>query len=396
MLRHPLSTTLCFLAYVPRVLSTTCGSVAANYQVQCCGEADERTVYISFANATTFVSEPTDLTGSGLVAKRLLTSPAAQAMGLGDVHYPGGFPAIIPKFAGVTSGETPLVEMALVYLPFLSFVGIPSPVPSAAYSSGFLFLDKSGDSPEPPGDHIADLYELPESTPENFLPGPLLTFYQNKLNERADALEEDRILLFPVARNPASGMGFSTREIEVEADGTLDLSWMKARAGGDFGSFLKRFNATQVGGIGGPSIVSKFADGTINFAEFNGPFLNENVGLNDQSYAPFYYKDNIQEYTSLYFAFINSKWWNAISEDKKRAFHVERRARLIEGYQEALTANEQIIAGLEARGVQVRTLSEAALTAMRTEWAAYVSDRKNPAHTSYDADWETIYNIIYS
>lgn len=51
------------------------------------------------------------------------------------------------------------------------------------------------------------------------------------------------------------------------------------------GAFLETLNATVVGGISGSDIVSKLADGTINFAEFNGPFLNENVGLHDQAVA---------------------------------------------------------------------------------------------------------------
>lgn len=348
-------------------------------------------------NPTIYVSEPTDVIGAGRVALRLFTSTAAQSMSMCDVAYPGGFPSVITKFADVALGIQPIVLMPLLYLPFFNEPrGLSNPIASGSLASGFLFLDNTGSSAEPAGDHLMELYELPPTTQGIFRPGALLTYYQNKLDERAYTLQEDRVLIFPVARNPGSGFGFSSREIDTESNGSLNLSWMRARAGGTLGAFLANLGATLVGSIGGNKIVEKLYDGTINYAEFNGPFLNENVGLHNQSNATYYYSDNIQEYTSIYFAFVNAKWWYAKDDAQRRAFHIERRAQMEQGYQEALAENERILSILPSRGLTVRTFSNSTLDAMRTQWDIFVALKTTPTLSSYDAEWTEVYNIIYA
>lgn len=338
-----------------------------------------------------YVSEPLDQIGAGLTAARLIASDAAQELVVGQARYAGSFPSMLTKFSNVPSGRSLMMIQPMNYMSLLNLVGVSSPVTSANYASGFMFLDKTGSTAEPNGDHIANLYESPIGEP-----GPLLTYFQKKLDERSDALGEDRMYIFPVARNPGSGVGFSSREITLDENGTLDLSWMNARTSGDFGAFLQRFGATQIDGIGGNQIVSKLADSTINFAEFSSPFLNDSVGLHDQTHAPYYYKDSIQEFAAFYMVFINAPWWDTLSAEQIKAFHTERRTLMAQGYAEALAKNTTLLDGLSERGIQVRNLPTDVLTVMRTEWNSYVTERTDPSNDIYDIEWNEVYNIITS
>lgn len=343
---------------------------------------------------TVMVSEPLELIGEGKVAKTLFDpqSTLGKRLGIKEVKYSGAFPAIIPMLQDVIDNKEPFQIMSPYYLSFIKAFGdMEHPIPSVSYSSGFLFMGPG----EQGGDKVAQLYEDYSVTDGPFVAGPLLHFLQQKMDERATALSESRILLFPIARNTGSGVGFSSQKIEVNGNGELDLSWVRGRVGGFFAEFLKLFGATVVGGIGGPAIVSNFESGNINFAEFNNPTLNSNVNLNSQTFAPYYYMDNIQEQTSFYLMFVNENWWNGLDAATKLAFHVERRKQLKLGYEEILANNARLLSMIPSRGIQIMSLSHEIKTIMNTKWQEFAFNKTTIGHKMYNADFKTVYDMLH-
>jgi TRAP-type mannitol/chloroaromatic compound transport system substrate-binding protein len=203
--------------------------------------------------------------------------------------------------------------------------------------------------------------------------GPLLREFYRDYN----------IVNFPCGNTGTQMGGFFRKEIKsVE-----DMKGLKLRIGGFGGVVLQRIGVVAQN-IPGGEIYTSLEKGTIDAAEFIGPYDDEKLGLH--KIAKFYHYPSYWDGCGQITLYVNSKAWEALPKEYKAIF--EAACAEAHGDMQAKydARNPQALKRLVAAGVQLRpfpkSMADAALVAAEELFAELSG--KNPAwkkiFTSYD------------
>lgn len=121
----------------------------------------------------------------------------------------------------------------------------------------------------------------------------------------ADFYREHGLVAFPGGNTTTQMGGWFRKEINSVAD----LNGLKFRISGLGGQVLAKMGAVPQQ-IGGGDIYPSLERGTIDAAEFNGPYDDEKLGL--YKVAPHYYYPGFWDGTSMQHFFINAKAWEGL------------------------------------------------------------------------------------
>lgn len=190
------------------------------------------------------------------------------------------------------------------------------------------------------------------------------------------------IVNFPLGNTGAQMGGWYRKEVKSLAD----IKGLKMRIGGFGGRILQRIGGVPQN-IPGGEIYPALEKGTIDAAEWVGPFDDEKLGFN--KVAPHYYYPGWWEGGPQLVLYVNSKAWAALSPEYKAIVesaashaHVVMQARYD-------VRNPAALKRLVATGTKVHRLPkdvmEAAFKASNDEYAELLE--KNPRWKKVFEDW---------
>jgi TRAP-type mannitol/chloroaromatic compound transport system substrate-binding protein len=160
-----------------------------------------------------------------------------------------------------------------------------------------------------------------------------------------------------LAGNTMAQMGGWFRKEIVTAD---DLKGLRMRIGGFAGSVMQRLGVVPHQLPGGETLAA-FEKGTIDAAEWVGPYDDEKLGL--QKAARYYYYPGWWEGGAMLHVQVNKAKWDALPPTYKSALEsaaTEAGAFIVARYD---AQNPQALKRLVAAGTQLRPFSEATLDA---------------------------------
>jgi TRAP-type mannitol/chloroaromatic compound transport system substrate-binding protein len=128
-----------------------------------------------------------------------------------------------------------------------------------------------------------------------------------------DFMKEYGIVTFPGGNTGVQMGGWFRKEIKTVAD----LKGLKMRIAGLGGEVMTRLGAVPQQ-IAGGEIYQALEKGTIDAAEWVGPYDDEKLGFN--KVAPHYYYPGWWESNSMYSFYVNSKVWEGLPKDYQAAF----------------------------------------------------------------------------
>jgi TRAP-type mannitol/chloroaromatic compound transport system substrate-binding protein len=166
-----------------------------------------------------------------------------------------------------------------------------------------------------------------------------------------------------LAGNTCAQMGGWYRK---EIKSVADLKGLKFRIGGMAGLIMAKLGVVPTQ-LAAPDIYPALEKGTIDAAEWVGPYDDEKLGLN--KVAKYYYYPGFWEGGPMLMAFINEKKWNELPKPYQAALHAacgEANAWM-QGKYDAL--NPPALRKLVAAGTQLRPFPRAVLEA--AEKASY-------------------------
>ncbi len=201
----------------------------------------------------------------------------------------------------------------------------------------------------------------------------------NGLKLMREFYSQYNIIYFPGGDSGAQMGGWFRKEIKTVAD----LKGLKFRCGSFAGKVLERFGVVPQS-IPGGEIYSALEKGTIDAAEWIGPYDDQKLGFN--KVAPNYYYPGWWEGGAQLDFFINQKAWDALSAENKAI--VEAAAALAHSEVQARydARNPIALKELVARGTKLRPFSNEIIQAAFKESLAIYDElnAKNP-------DWKKIY-----
>ena len=166
--------------------------------------------------------------------------------------------------------------------------------------------------------------------------------------------------------------GWFRKEIKTVAD----LQGLKMRIGGIAGQVMQKLGVVPQQ-IAGGDIYPALEKGTIDAAEWVGPYDDEKLGFS--KVAPFYYYPGFWEGGPTVHAFVNLEKWNALPKDYQAALS-PRRPTPIPGCWRAMTSRTRRRSSGWSRParscVRSRTILEACLKATNELYAEISA--KNP------------------
>ena len=197
----------------------------------------------------------------------------------------------------------------------------------------------------------------------------LQEFYANNFN----------LIQFP-AGNTGTQMGGWFRN---EINSVADLQGLRMRIAGLGGQVMAQLGVTvQV--LAGGEIFQALQTGTVDAAEWVGPYDDEKLGLNQV--AQFYYYPGFWEVSTAFEVEVNLDEWNALPlqyQDAIRAASFEANAVVLARYE---ARNNQALQSLIGSGVQVRRYSDEIMAAAETAALALYDE-----FSATDQDFATIY-----
>ncbi|MCY7370238.1 MAG: TRAP transporter substrate-binding protein [Polaromonas sp.] len=128
-----------------------------------------------------------------------------------------------------------------------------------------------------------------------------------------DFMKEYGIVTFPGGNTGVQMGGWFRKEIKTVAD----LKGLKMRIAGLGGEVMTRLGAVPQQ-IAGGEIYQALEKGTIDAAEWVGPYDDEKLGFN--KVAPHYYYPGWWESNSMYSFYVNSKVWEGLPKEYQAAF----------------------------------------------------------------------------
>ena len=197
----------------------------------------------------------------------------------------------------------------------------------------------------------------------------LQEFYANNFN----------LIQFPAGNTGTQMGGWFRNEINTVAD----LQGLRMRIAGLGGQVMAQLGVTvQV--LAGGEIFQALQTGTVDAAEWVGPYDDEKLGLNQV--AGFYYYPGFWEVSTAFEVEVNLDEWNALPpqyQDAIRAASFEANAIVLARYE---ARNNQAIQSLTSQGVQVRRYSDEIMAAAETAALALYDE-----FSATDQDFATIY-----
>ena len=138
-------------------------------------------------------------------------------------------------------------------------------------------------------------------------------YYGGGLPLVREFMKEYGIVSFPGGNTGVQMGGWFRKEIKT----VKDLTGLKMRIAGLGGEVMTRLGAIAQQLPGGV-IYQALEKGTIDAAEWVGPYDDEKLGFN--KVAPHYYYPGWWESNSMYSFYVNTKAWEGLSKDYQAAF----------------------------------------------------------------------------
>jgi TRAP-type mannitol/chloroaromatic compound transport system substrate-binding protein len=195
----------------------------------------------------------------------------------------------------------------------------------------------------------------------------------------APLFKEYGCVAFPAGNTGCQMGGWFRKEIKSVAD----LKGLKFRIGGMAGLVLAKIGVVpQL--IGGPDIYPALEKGTIDGAEWVGPYDDEKLGFN--KVAKYYYYPGFWEGGSILHTLVNEKKWNELPKGYQAALMAA--CGEANGWMQAKydAANPQALRRLVAGGTQLRPFPRAVMEA--AEKASYQLYDELKAKSKH---WATVY-----
>lgn len=162
-----------------------------------------------------------------------------------------------------------------------------------------------------------------------------------------------------------------------------DLKGLKIRIGGYSGQVLQRLGSVPQQ-IAGGDIYPALEKGTIDAAEWVGPYDDEKLGFS--KVAPFYYYPGWWESNSMVGAFMNIKKWNELPKQYQEALTVACYEACVWMMGQYDVLNPTALRRLVASGTQLRPFPPAVMEACYK-----ASLEVNAGHAEKNADFKKVY-----
>ena len=205
-------------------------------------------------------------------------------------------------------------------------------------------------------------------------------YYGGGLQAVADLFKDYGCVQFPTGNTGVQMGGWYRKEIKTVAD----LKGLKFRIGGLGGTILSRLGVVPQQ-IPGGDIYSSLEKGTIDAAEWIGPYDDEKLGLH--KVAKFYYYPGWWEGSAQITLLVNLKSWEALGkthQEQLDAACAEQMTQMVAKYD---AKNPEALRRLVANGAQLRAFPKPVMD------ACYKATMETfTALAEKDADFRTIYD----
>ena len=171
-----------------------------------------------------------------------------------------------------------------------------------------------------------------------------------------DLFRQYNIVNFPCGNTGTQMAGWYRKEIKSVAD----LKGLKMRVAGLAGQILERLGVVPQQ-IGGPDIYPALERGTIDAAEWVGPYDDEKLGFH--KVAKFYYYPGWWEGSAQLSVYVNAKQWGALPKPYQEALDVacaEANINMLARYD---AKNTEALRKLVGAGAQLRAFPPAVMEA---------------------------------
>jgi TRAP-type mannitol/chloroaromatic compound transport system substrate-binding protein len=172
-------------------------------------------------------------------------------------------------------------------------------------------------------------------------------YYGGGMELMRDLFKSHNIVNFPCGNTGTQMAGWYRREIKS----TADLKGLKMRIPGLAGQILARLGVVPQQ-IGGADIYPALEKGTIDAAEWVGPYDDEKLGLN--KVAKYYYYPGWWEGSAQLSVYVNSKQWQSLPKSYQDALETacaEANIHMVAKYD---AKNTEALRRLVAAGAQLR------------------------------------------
>ena len=171
-----------------------------------------------------------------------------------------------------------------------------------------------------------------------------------------------------------------------EINSLEDMSGLQMRIGGLAGQVMERIGVVPQQ-IAGGDIYPALERGTIDAAEWIGPYDDEKLGFHQV--APYYYYPGWWEGNLTLCSFINQEAWNGLPDAYKRLLETAARGANVEMLAEYDFKNPTALRSLVARGAQLRAFPPEVLDASYDAAMDLYAELRES-----DPQWKTIYDSM--
>jgi len=207
-------------------------------------------------------------------------------------------------------------------------------------------------------------------------------YYGGGLQLVRDFLRDYNIVNFPGGNTGVQMGGWFKKEIKTLAD----LKGMKMRIPGIGGEIMSRLGAVPQQ-IPGGEIYQALEKGTIDGAEWVGPYDDEKLGL--YKVASHYYYPGWWESNSMYSFYVNAKAWESLPKEYQAAFAAAAAEANIDMMAEYDFKNPTALKRLVGNGVKLHAYSTDIMKAAQTAAFEFYAEEseKNPAFRKIYEPW---------
>ena len=207
-------------------------------------------------------------------------------------------------------------------------------------------------------------------------------FEGNGLKLMREFYKPYNIVNFPMGNTGAQMGGWYRKEIKSLAD----VKGLKMRIGGFGGKILERVGGVPQN-IPGADIYPSLEKGTIDAAEWVGPYDDEKLGFN--KVAPFYYYPAWWEGGPQLTLYVNQKAWDALPADYKAIVEIAASHAHVDMQAKYDAKNPAALKRLIANKTQLKRLPKDYMLAAFKESNALYQElaAKNPAWRKVYEDW---------
>ncbi len=214
-------------------------------------------------------------------------------------------------------------------------------------------------------------------------------YYGGGLQLVREFLREYNIISFPGGNTGVQMGGWFKREIKSLAD----LKGLKMRIPGIGGEVMARLGAVPQQ-IAGGEIYQALEKGTIDAAEWVGPYDDEKLGF--YKVASHYYYPGWWESNSMYSFYVNTKAWDALPKDYQAAFAAAAAEANVDMMAEYDFKNPLALRRLVGQGVKLHAYSPDILRAAQdASFDLYAEEaEKNPSFRKIYESWQKFRNEV--